>query len=223
MRIFLARPSYGLICPGSEQSVVHASVKHQVLLKPLTHSILADCFNALWSAAIDNRKTLQLDCIAMLHSDVGAYPGWLDTLVEDLYANNADMMSATIAIKDNSGRVSTTVAVSENEWIPPHALSFDELKQLPPVFSSSDVGGMLLVNSGCWVARLDRDWCEDTDNIFFEIRSRIEKRNGKRIAVSIPEDFGFSRKLHAAGCKVMATQRVRIDHYGMHRWSNQLS
>lgn len=219
-RIFLARPSYGMICPGSEQSVVHASVKHQVLLKPLTNSILPDCFNALWGAAVDNRKTLQLDLFAMLHSDVGAYPGWLDTLVEDLYEYDADMVSATIAIKDNSGRVSTVVQTTDNEWDSPHALSFDELKHLPPVFSSPDVGRPLLVNSGCWVARLDRDWCEDTDNIFFEIKSRIVQRDGKRIAVSIPEDFGFSRKLINAGCKVMATQRVRVDHYGMTRWKN---
>lgn len=219
-RIFLAHPSYGMIVPGSCQSIVHASVKNQILYKPLSNSILADCFNALWGAAVDNRHNLHLDAFAMIHSDVGAFPGWLDILVEDLYKHDADLMAAVIPIKDESGYVSTTLDIHEDPWMSPRALTLKEVESLPEVFSSEDVNFPLLTNTGCWVARLDRDWCEDTENIFFEIQSRIVRKDGKRVAVSIPEDFGFARKLHAKGLKVMATRRVQIVHYGTTGWKN---
>jgi hypothetical protein len=95
-------------------------------------------------------------------------------------------------------------------------------QHLPATFSAADLGHgdkALLVNTGCFVARLDQDWCRATDSnghllSTFSLDDRIKRVNGKWNVGMNPEDWRWSRMLHAQKAKVYATTSVKLEHFG---------
>jgi hypothetical protein len=174
---------------------------------------------------------------AMLHADVVPEGQWLDQLLDDLDASGADVVSAVVPMKDDSGRTSTAIGSPGDEWGITRWVGLEEAFGLPTPFSAADCGhpgGLLLVNSGCWCFRLDRPWCtaqrEDGSlAVAFETRTRMLpiRRGGVTFwrGQAVTEDWQFSRAVAALGGKVLATSAVRLTHYDgetpYHNWKQE--
>lgn len=163
---------------------------------------------------------------AMLHDDVCPQEGWLDQLLGDLEEHSADVMSAVVPIKDEQGLTSTAIDDPEDPWNVERRITMTELMRLPEVFGAADCGypdRKLLVNTGCWICRLDREWRR---HVSFTIRDRIVYKDGKWTPEVASEDWNFSRDVQELGGKVMATRRVMLKHAGemfypnSHGWGN---
>lgn len=171
-------------------------------------SLLPFTFNHLWTGFLNKRQSEGITHFAMIHDDVCPVAGWLDTLLEELEAHDADVVSAVVPIKDARGLTSTAVD-GLDEWNP-RRLTMKEVFDLPETFSEHDVGGPLLLNTGLWVCRLDRSWCE---KVAFRQQDRIVKlADGTFCPQTKSEDWDFSRQLRLLGCKLLATRKVKLEH-----------
>ena len=187
-------------------------------------SLLAKSFNMLWAMALASNEKDECEWFAMLHADIGPEGGWVDKLIEEAIVNDADVVSACIPLKNAKGLTSTGIDDPDDEFQPLRRLTMREVhsQMVPLTFSAADLGQpdhALLVNTGCFVARLDRPWCRATDQrghllSTFSIDDRIKRIDGVwNVGVS-PEDWRWSRMLHRAGAKVMATKKVVANHFG---------
>ncbi len=166
---------------------------------------------------------------AMLHHDVCPEDGWLEILMEELLAHDADLVSAVVPIKDNLGLSSTAIDDPRDHFNVERRVTMTEVHRLPPTFSSKDCGypdRMLLVNTGCFVCRFDQNW--RFPPFRFHIDDVIVHRDGSdgrgpggyRAEVA-PEDWNFSRHVQRAGGKVLATRKVLLTHAGGVAYTNQ--
>jgi hypothetical protein len=191
---------------------------------PFAHSTsaLPRNFNILWSMALAMRDKGQVTHFAMLHDDVVPHPDdWLAILLAELGANDADLISAAVAIKDYRGLSSTGIEDPGNPWNPAKRLTMKEIHALPETFSAADCGWpdrALLVNTGCWMADLRRPIFRPRGNgefpLYFTMNDRIVHENGLYRAQFEPEDWFFSRLLHKLGGRVLATRKVSPGHVG---------
>ncbi len=218
-----ALPHYGNIHPRCGAAFWSKATKvHQWMPTTGGGSLLAHVFNVLWLSALVVREQVKADYFAMLHGDVIPAGGWVDTLVEELEAHGADVVSAVLPIKDRRGATSVAIDDPADEWAPIRRLTIREAHRLPETFDAADCGypgHALLVNTGCMLVNLRAPWVDDFPG--FEIRDCIRTLpGGTRQAVCCPEDWNFSRWLHRHGCKVLATRKVKADHCGEYRFPN---
>jgi hypothetical protein len=187
-------------------------------------SLLANGFNYLWVDALRGGY----DYFVMLHADVEPRPGWLDILVDELEAHEADVVSCVIPIKGPYGITSTGIGQRDDPWHLLRRLTMHEIVRLPETFSAEDAGypdHPLAVNTGCWVADLRKDWCRETDNdgvlkASFSIDDRIIQDGDDWKVECRPEDWRWSRQLWEMGCKVLATRKVQLIHHGDGQYQN---
>lgn len=207
-------PSYGQQTGGAGQAFWCASRKHNVNHQMRGGSLLAKNFNVLWCTLLNTLgKPNQPDYFAMLHSDVAAEPGWLDKLVELLEETRLDLLSVVIPIKSQHGLTSTAIERDDGcTWRVKRRLTMHEVFELPEVFTSEDVGGPLLVNTGCWVAKVG-EWCRE---VSFTINDHIIQHpdTGQYQAFTEPEDWFFSRECRKIGLEIGSTRAVRVAHDG---------
>lgn len=194
--------------------------KYKPVPAALPSSCLTKNFNRLWCDAIFSRCRYW----AMLHDDIGPTPGWLDVLLAE-QQRLGGVVSAVSPIKNQDGKVSCAVRYVNSDEAH-YALSVDDVQKLPPTFNTADVNelghdGLLLVNTGCWVADLSEHWVK---KIWFDVENRIiwNTDNTARI-ISTSEDYFFSLKLHDLGVPVHATTKVGILHEGRGNWQLNLS
>lgn len=215
-RVFLALPTSNL---QMQLGAAAAAFRHPVGDRELVESVapesaasslLAFCFNHLWCSALNQREAFTH--FAMLHSDVEPEPFFLDVLVAEMRAVGADLLSVVTPIKTHHGLTSTAID-EEDDLYRPRRLTMAEIFALPETFSSKDLGGKpLLVNTGCWICRLDLPWIEE---LRFTVQDRIVRRDGKLVAETVSEDHFFSREFARQGGKVFATRKVKVSHYGL--------
>ena len=227
-RVYAFQPGYGAGNPISHRQFWANSFRRGGPLDgrcTLVHgggSLLANTFNQAWVHALNLQESgTPITHFAMLHDDVSPDDGWLDILLDDLQKNSADVVSAVIPIKDPFGTTSTAIDDPADVFNVERRLTMAEVFELPPVFTSNDCGypyRALLVNTGCWVCDFTKPWRFE---ITFTIRDRIRKNEkGKWVAEVAPEDWNFSRQLHSAGAKVMATRNVKLSHWGQLPYRN---
>lgn len=212
--VLLAIPSYdGWYCDGAAEAFYNTPTvgKCDIQRTRGRSSFLTKTFNDLWCAAL-NRRALGFTHFAMIHADIGPItPGWVDVLVSELERLDADMVSAVAPIKTPHGWTSTAVALNDDDpWLR-RRLTMKEVYDLPETFGADDVGGPLLLNTGLWVCRLDRPWCEQ---VCFDTLNRIVKKDGVWHTEAISEDWLFSAALNRLGCKLYATRKVTLAHDG---------
>lgn len=192
-------------------------------------SLLAQNFNKLWVHTLNRvHRGERVDYFAMLHNDIGPEKFWLDKLIDELEERELDVLGVVVPIKDSRGMTSIALAGDDepwvNPWVPHCKLSMLDVFQLPETFTSEDVGRPLLLNTGCWVAKWNQDWCR---LVHFEIKDRIvfntvSQRYEEQVQ---PEDWNFSRQLHEIGMpgtrtdgmrrlKIGATRKVSLLHRG---------
>lgn len=178
-------------------------------------SLLACNFNQLWCHALTRvHHGDRVDYFAMLHDDIGPETFWLDKLIDELEATDLDVLGVVVPIKDPHGRTSLAIHHEGDNWSPECRLTMRDVFELPETFTSDDLGGQkLLLNTGCWVAKWNQEWCRQ---VFFTINDRIVfdiPQNRYRTEVE-SEDWFFSRLLHEQGLKIGATRKIAVAHQG---------
>lgn len=219
-----------------------ATKVHNVMYVAQQSSLLAFAYNDLWTKALNLAQKHDLTYFAILHADINPDDFWLDKLIDLLESHNADVMSAIVPIKDKTGLTSTAISGPDNftkltrltthqvnhkafpktfdimgaikglqDWrdaMPPTNIDWKEL------FNSDDeiLTRKLLVNTGCFVCRIDRPWSK---NVYFSIQDRIVPLAGGQLVAQVePEDWFFSRLAAEQNARVMATTEVQVGHVG---------
>lgn len=191
-------------------------------------SILTSNFNRAWATAL-NLRSQGVTHFAMLHADVGAPPGWLDTLFAEMDRLGADVVSAVVPLKTEHGLTSTAIG-TESVYLN-RRLSMREVFQLPETFGAADVEaltgmrGPLLVNTGLFLADLRKPWaseCDDEGRLKWAFRFaneiRRDPKTGAFRAFVASEDWLLSHHLASVGARVYATRKVPCFHVGTHRY-----
>lgn len=213
--ICLGMPGTGSMTFGAATGLHRSSRRKDfhVRILPLGSSLACQNFNRLWAWALNEKRKGRVDYFAMIHSDVEPPEYWLDTLIDELEAKKLDVLGVPIAIKDPRGVTSTAVGhPSGDPWRISHRLTMHEVFRLPETFTSADVGGPLLLNTGLWVCKFDMNWAP---RIYFTVNDRIMiDPEGDYIAQVEPEDWFFSRLCHEIGLKVGCTRKLEVWHRG---------
>ena len=225
--IFMGMPAgNGFINAGAAQGLFQLGTqRYKAVCATISGSALGQTFNKLWASALSHPGATHF---AMLHSDVVPSHWWVDTLIDELDRTGADVVSAVCRIKDTKGFTSTGVGDPADQW-DYRRITCDELTQLPETFGAEDIPPSitdgyrtcLLVNTGCWVCRLDRPWWRELDEegklrFCFTQNDRVAPMpTGQYLVEFAPEDWLFSRYCQAVGAKVLATQKVGLRHVGV--------
>lgn len=229
--VFIAAPSYNGQIYWSVTNAMHGRTSRRkdmnIITANNTGSLLANMFNGLWCAALNQRKEQNIKWFAMIHADIEPEPYWLDTMLDQANLHHADLLSAVVPIKNNQGLTSTAIS-SDDPYMVHSRLTLQQVHKLPPTFSGADACNLLqintlpppllLVNTGLMVVRMDRPW---SDKLYFTISDQIRKNiHGKFYPAVEPEDWFFSRLVNGYGGKVMATRAVKVNHIGEYRYTN---
>lgn len=214
-RIFLAQPGYGRQTASAGRSLWRAARDmDSVRVEYSSGSLLANNFNKLWCSALNCVQDGEdIAYFAMLHDDIGLLDFWLDDLIDELEANSLDVLGVVSPIKDTRGLTSIALHNEGDNWRPKCRLTMHEVHQLPPTFTSEDIGHPLLLNTGCWVCKFDPAWAT---KVHFEINDRIviDRNTGRYVAQVEPEDWYFSRLLHELNLRIGATRKITVQHRG---------
>jgi hypothetical protein len=195
-----------------------ATQKHQALVSIQTSSLLAHNCNLLWCAALNVREKYGIKWFAMIHADVIPETWWLDRLIDIADKHQADLLSAVIPIKTPDGLTSTALSRIDGTGVQKRLTQTEvNSKDLPETFDLSMVSPLtygntkLLVNTGCMICRLDRIW---SDELYFTINDKVEKKFNQYFPTVEPEDWFFSKLVAEKGGKVMATKAITVQHIG---------
>lgn len=225
-----------------------ASQKLRVIPSTRGRSLLNSNCNGLLCDALNMREEHGVKWFAMLHADIEPARWWLDTLIGEAEKHGADMISAVVPIKDTRGITSTAIASDEfansigQPWSLETCCQFGRLTQqqihfpdFPDTFDINTLADSLeglphplgvpkvprhglLINTGCMVLRIDRDW--DWSRVFFSTIDGIQNtKDGWRL-FDISEDWLFSWRVAKQGGKVMATKAVTAIHKGVGLFPN---
>jgi hypothetical protein len=227
-----------LACPTHNGQIEHrvikalfteATEKHKVMVKVHQTSLLASGCNEMYCSALNGYQGESFKWFAMLHSDIAPEPLWLDKLIRLAEEHNADLLSAVVPIKGNEGTTSTAISypgetfmrfarltqrqINRPDW--PKVFNIKQactfFNKATPHYPETLADSMLLVNTGCMVVRLDREW---SDKLYFTINDRIVRTVKGFEAQVEPEDWFFSRLVNEYGGNVMATKEISLEHIG---------
>lgn len=214
-KVFVGIPSFdGRVHQDIVGAMLTATTKNRMAhFMTSSYSCLPYNFNVLFAAALNARKTHGITHFVMLHADVVPEAGWLDKIVDLANTHQADVLSVIIPIKNNKGITSTAFDVYPpengfNATARPKRLTMHEaFTKHPPTFTDDK----LVVNTGCMIIDLRKDWVE---NACFKFQDWFSKIDGVISPVNIPEDWMFSREAKLAGAKLFATREISVKHFG---------
>lgn len=169
--------------------------------------------NAILSKAIDLYEAGEIDALAILHGDIGANTGWLDDLYAPMLEKGLDLIAASVPIKDDRGLTSTAVDDMEDDYAP-RRLTQRQVAELPEVFTDSDIGGPILLNTGMMLLKFGPWVLTDPAPIHFEFVNCIKKKDGVRFPWFKPDDWQLSRMCRKLGLKLACTKSIPLHHFG---------
>lgn len=214
---YLGMPTYGSMTDGAARGffvATHPGSELVVNRKTQCSSLLALNMNHLWCWALNAEfRGERVDYFAMQHSDIQPLNGWLDDLIEELEANQLDVLGVVAPIKDQEGKTSIAMAhPSGDPFQITGRLTMREVYRLPETFTSEHVGHSLLLNTGLWVVKWG-DWCKQ---IHFTVNDEIAFAEDKHCYLPQveSEDWFISRAFHALGLKVGCTRKIELGHAG---------
>lgn len=213
------RPSAGGL--HISEKIVRPDEVRDVSLMCQQSSLLALNCNVLWCWALNRvHNGERVDYWALQHSDIEPQDFWLDAAIDELEANQLDVLGVVSPIKDQRGVTSIALGSKDgNNWRPHGRLTMKEIFRLPETFTSKDLGYDLLINTGCMVVKWNQDWCK---KIHFTINDRIafDPKKGVYFAQVEPEDWFVSRLFHEQGLKVGCTRKIKLGHRGPMSFGN---
>jgi hypothetical protein len=228
--IFIALPYNGWCIPQAPIACSQASGMHEVQCVPYQHSLLQHNFNILFCDAYNARQQDDITHFAMVHADIGPQVRFLDVMLEEMDRHGADVMSAVVPLKDDRDLTSTGIGWRGSWQV--RRLAMTECLSMPRTFDLMDAmqclhmnhedpaSHYLAINTGVWVADFRKPWVEEFPG--FEIRSGIFRdKLGKKYPNVQSEDWLFGEWLATNGVKVMATRKVKLEHFGYKGFSNQ--
>lgn len=245
--IILGCPTYdGQLHHGTARSLYATACRNRhVQVFVNSGSLLNDNCNKIWTTALNNRDNMGAEWFGLLHADMEPEPFWLDKLISEAEKYDADFLSACIALKDNRGLTSTAIASEDGDLEQAGRISFrqlwhdsfpetfdiqsaaEALENLPPGLRVDNCPrSFLLANTGCMVCRLDRPWCEATDDagclkVVFDSVSAVHRADaGHWQNYTLSEDWLFAMKIANEGGKVMCTRTVAANHHGCAKFPN---
>lgn len=229
-KVFVGLPFYGMApvpCILASQSVANKGTIDIADMKGYSISSLVDCFNALWSEALNLRDRGEATHFAMLHSDCQPEPGWVELLWQQMLARpTAAVVSVVNCIKDQDSnpRMSTAYSPKGNPWGATRFIRYQDRAEIVakygPTFGPETCqdGEQFLINTGCMLIDMQRD-CWDT--FAFEQPVLVGRDADKVWQHAFePEDWRMSRYLADRGIDYAATWAVRVVHHGAAQWPN---
>lgn len=225
-RVYVAVPAYGPIPPQTAASVYWGVRSDTCTVADWAFrmeggSLLALTFNRHLCMALNQRQKRGWTHFCLHHADIECEHGWLDTMVEEMECVGADILAATMAIKDERGL--TSCGKQEMSTGNVKRFTMKEIMELPVTFDAKAAGckegECLAVNTGVMLIDLRKPWLEEFEG--FTIRDQITRtEDGKRVPLCMPEDWGLS--LHAAkvGLRVFSTRVIRTTHHGGYGYRN---
>lgn len=223
--VCLGMPSYGSVTDRAATGFYRPSRRPEldVRINGLGSSLPTSNMNALWCWALNTARTGRCDYFAMQHTDIEPEEFWLDKLIDELEANDLDVLGVVAPIKDARGVTSTALARDDGStWRVHCRLTMREVFRLPETFTTADVGRPLLINTGLWVCRFREDWAR---KVHFTVNDRIvvDRATGEYRAQVEPEDWFVSRLYHELGLKVGCTRKVFLEHRGTMAFTNRVA
>lgn len=201
--IFVALPTYNGTRHNAS-SFVELSKDRDAVLVENACSLLAKNFNDCWVEALNMRP--KVSHFVMLHSDIIPESSFLDTLLAEQKMVCAQVLSVVVPIKSNEGL--TSAALETGDRWRPRRLTMTDIYERPETWTDTK----LLINTGLFVADFTQSWVE---KIAFTINDSIVKNiDGKFEAFVEPEDWNFSRQLHALGVSPWITRKIKVGHVG---------
>jgi predicted O-methyltransferase YrrM len=220
-KVFLAMPGPNLKYCAAAGLMTASQGVHDVT--PRNSGNGWDDMNVLWVEALNAAQRGEVTHFAMLHSDIHPSPGWVDTLASEMVRVGADMISATVALKDPRGLSSTGVGSTADPWNAFRRFTMRELHEMPETFSIADTTHperYLLHNTGCWLADLRNPaWRKVGPGGFlvatfsFPVAAQLMP-DGTIEHRRESEDWYFSRQIAGLPLKTFATRKVTTAHYG---------
>ena len=203
-------PTYNTEITAHLYHGIRESTKHyEVDVVFQSMSLLAFNFNNLWCIALN--KNYSHFC--MVHADLSMDAGWLDTLMNEMNTHGADVLSAIIPIKNNSGETSTGFDLSRGDGKETDEFLIKKitLKEAYAMTEATWTHEKLLLNTGLMLVNMRKDWVKKIH--FHMIDKIIKTENGYR-PLCVSEDWQFSRDAKALGAKLYCTRKVRVVHLG---------
>jgi len=207
------------VTEGHIAAMMQASTKPVIKkMKVQSYSLLTKNFNDMYCSALNARKD-GITHFCMLHSDIIPESFWLDKMLEIMEKYQADMLSAIVPIKDNSGFTSTALDELPYEGAPDHRVRRLTMKEVYTKFPSTFTHERILLNTGLMLINIQNKIFEQC---WFNFYDRIERdeETGEFYPISMPEDWLFSRQARMAGAKLFATREVKLIHRGQQGFSN---
>jgi hypothetical protein len=225
-RVLIAAPGPSFPFAVSAALFTHATDGRNETFVGDNPSSAWDGFNALWLEALNSGD--RFTHFAMLHADVVPEGFWVDTLIGELERTGVDLISTVIPIKDRRGLTTTGIGDSADPWGAWRRFTVRECLTFPETFNAADTGypgKCLLHNHGCIVADLRRPVFQTTNpdgslKVAFAFPRRAVKVKGNWVVQAESEDWYFSRMLHEAGGRSVATRKVRVRHLGGMEFTN---
>jgi hypothetical protein len=193
-----------------------------------------DNMNALWVTALNATKDRGITHFAMIHADIcpSLEQDWIKVLLVEMEAKGASFISAVVPIKDHRGLTSCGIADPDNPWAPIRRFTMKELVEMPETFDENDIGYSgypLDHNSGLIMADLrDPVFFRTLPNsdelaIWFEFRKQCYVKDGVVKLRGESEDWNMSRRLWQQGVKTCITRKVKLKHFGMTGYPNDMA
>lgn len=189
-------------------------------------SLLPDAFNFGWCHAVNCYRRGEIEAWGLIHSDMGAETGWVDILERERAKVNADVISAVVPIRDETGppRGMTSTAVDSDDWGPRRLTMHEVHNLLPETFTSDDTqqlfGFPLLLNTGLMLVKMRPEFVEPPFG--FHLMTGVGPGPQGQIRMLVqPEDWIFSRDCRKRGLRLAATRAVKLTHGDGDLWDNQ--
>ncbi len=209
----IAIPTYdGQICVGLAQALMQPfKAARPINVAFHQSSLLTKGFNSMWCEALNARDKRGITHFLMVHADIAPEVGFADILYDQMLDVGAQVISAISPMKSADGLTSTGRDLGDKI----KRFTLSEIHAMPyPTFSSAD----LVVNTGLMLVDLRTDWAE---KIVFHVDNSIRQdTDGRRYAISLSEDWHFSRQVRGFGGKIAATRSVRLEHMGSANYPN---
>lgn len=218
-KVFLGVPCYGNVIDVGTATQIISSVsqsKYLAGLKLLSYSVTQTTMNMLYAEALNQREKSGITHFLMLHADVRPSGNFVDKIVDLAKEHKADIMSAIIPIKNAQGLTSTAFDQSLDGSDPhyrPRRLTMNEVFDMNPTFTHPE----LLVNTGCMLIDIRKPFAEQCS---FKFEDSVKMGDGGFVAVTVPEDWNYSRQARKHGASIYATREVGITHMGTAGYSN---